>query len=286
MYSAATTIDDNPIITGAYTATITVAAPITASSVYTIPAVGNSDFVMTAGAQSIAGNKTFTGNIVQPNSTTTDGVIYKGSVGVGNQFISNPGDQNTFVGKGSGNLSSTGSRNTVLGFEAGKNFDFASNNTLVGYSAGGSLSVGFSNTAIGYDAGYSLSEGNLNTLVGSGAGHLISVGERNTVLGNSAATTLTTGSNNIVIGDQVAVATAAESNTIRIGNNTQTAMYLPAGVALDTAGTFFIGGGTTTTLSLGRSGQTISMLGNTTIENVTPGITAGQLRFVDGTDTN
>ena len=257
-----TTVADS-VTLGGKTAQVAIATPA-GNSVFTIPNVGDSDFVMTEGSQSIAGTKTFTGNMVIPDSTTTAGIVYKGSTAAGDRFISNLRLTNTFIGKGSGNLTITGIDNTTIGSIAGAGLSMGSYNTFVGKDSGRSMFNDVYNIIIGASSGGSLSSGIHNIFVGYAAGGTISSGSNNVLIGSNAGSGYSgTVTNTIVIGTGV-TGSGAESNVIRIGNSSHLSMYLPTGITIDTP-----------------TPGTIAFASDVVIANSAAN-TPGQLRLVEG----
>jgi hypothetical protein len=204
----------------------------------------------------VLGDLSIAEDMIIPNSTSSAGVIYKGSNSlVANRFISNPALGNTFVGKGSGS------------------FTPGNNNTAIGSNAGEVL-AGSNNNLIGSGAGVNVTTGNGNILIGNDAGFNITTGGENICLGNTAGSAYTTQSNNICIGQGV-TGTASDSQVIRLGFN-QTNMYLPANLAINTSGLGTLSIGTTssvTGINIGTAGATGPMnIGtSTSVTNITLG---------------
>ncbi len=191
-------------------------------------------------------------NVFQSNAGTTNGYIginqpspqyaldVNGGINLaccvslgGTPFVSNYGDQNTFVGAAA-NMTMTGNGgNTAVGFQTMTANTTGYLNSALGYAALYSNTTGSYNTAVGLRGlGYSTT-GNNNTALGTFAlsGSLFN-GNGNTALGYRAGQNLNGAeANDIYIGNQ---GTAGESNIIRIGDPTlQTATYLIGNVGVD-----------------------------------------------------
>lgn len=197
-----------------------------------------SDIDPTSGTPSISIDPNANGNIeIQPKGTTGSTVFVNGDVsitgdsgggpgtGVGNllmnsttasglsgviefggfRFISNKGNNNTFVGSNSGNFSATiGSGNVGVG-----------TNSLIGLDVGGN-----NNVAVGFNAAEQITSASSNTVVGSGSLFGASTAFQNTAMGNLSLSSLVTGESNIAIGYRTAIVySSSESNNIVIGNN-------------------------------------------------------------------
>jgi hypothetical protein len=187
-------------------------------------------FVDLTTAQTIAGNKTFTGS----TTFNTDGVINGLRIGRG----AGNSDQNTAFGV-SALGTGTGSRNTAIGTSALASYNGTgfNNNTSVGYSNLNTLTNGTGNTSVGAESMMALVTGSSNTSIGNQS--LISTtGDNNIGVGKRAGSTLTTGSNNTLIGTTADVgtnnltnatalgfgATVTTSNTVQLGNASVTSV--------------------------------------------------------------
>jgi hypothetical protein len=138
----------------------------------------------------------------------TSGVIYKGNIPFihtftyGNNGVTTPVGQNTFLGLGAGNL--------TTGSTAANNWE-ASYNSAFGYYALHSVTKGFSNMGIGGRALEDLTEGASNTAVGLSALANVVTGGNNTGIGNGALLYQTT-YNATAIGKDAGAKTAAAAN--------------------------------------------------------------------------
>jgi YVTN family beta-propeller protein len=148
---------------------------------------------------------TIAGNLVIPNSTSTPtGVVYKGSVAVGNQFIHNTGTDNTCVGVGAGNLNmgtNTATDNTALGYNALTGITTGDYNTVVGSTAGDAITTGGNNTALGYGALGAATTTSDSTAVGYNA-LALNTATDNTAVGSGTLAANTTGTCYTAVGSQ------------------------------------------------------------------------------------
>lgn len=181
------------------------------------------------------------GDLTLPNTNAAgnQGIIKFG----GNNFVSNYGQNNTFVGQGSGNQSLTvvsAVNNTCIGAGTGTALTTSPNNTMLGVAAGTALAGGSGhNTLIGYQNGKSMTSGNNNASFGyqsmtaattatnvlaigtNSAGNLLTSDGITCIGVNTGVNYTTSESYNILIGYDVAGNTG-ESNVLRIGNGTGT----------------------------------------------------------------
>ena len=190
--------------------------------------------LVTTGAQTIAGVKTFNSDMIingisvgaGPNSTlTTNTVLGKNALAnsstsdlntaIGYQALASNGVNafgNTAVGANAINLNTTGQRNTAVGESAMTKNTTGNSNTAVGEYALRDNSVGSDNTSVG---NFALAA---NT------------GSKNTAIGSGANTTSTTLENTTAIGYG---STVSASNTIQLGNtdiaNVKTSGTITAG---------------------------------------------------------
>ena len=179
------------------------AASITSGVLNLAPADATNAGIVTTAAQSFAGAKTFTNDLVI-NSV-------KIGRGIGNN------DQNTAIGAaalGTG----TGTRNTAVGYAALLNYSGTSfdNNTSVGYYNFPSLTTGQQNTSIGAEAMLHLTTGNHNTAIGAQT-LLNTTGNNNTAIGYRAGETLAAGSSNTLLGHGANVGSPTSDNSTAIG---------------------------------------------------------------------
>lgn len=196
------------------------------------------NFVDLTTAQTIAGNKTFsgtlTGNVVNSamglfvNGTrllTGDGTnTFAGALagldnvtGIDNSFFGRDagqhnlsGSENAFFGRGAGMGNSEGQRNSFFGRVAGLNNTTGDENLFLGYAAGNTNGTGNNNTIIGADADVA---SNLNFATAIGAGAVVST-SNSVVLGRAATDNVGIGTTAptaklTVAGSGVAAATGA-----------------------------------------------------------------------------
>ena len=186
------------------------------------PANASFGGVVTTGSQTLAGEKTFTANILL--STTTSsliGVIQKGS----NRFIHNfeltgTTGLNTFVGVNSGNFTMTGStgdegsRNVGIGYNALQSNTKGELNTGVGFTSLSSNTTGLANSAIGTNSLSLNTTGVGNTAIGAYSLGVLTTGSYNIAIGYSSGGLIETGSGNTIIGNSVAGSSALTNNII------------------------------------------------------------------------
>jgi hypothetical protein len=189
--------------------------------------------VVTTGAQTFAGSKTFSSDIV------VNGV--KIGRGLGNN------DQNVAIGSDA-LASGTGTRNTAVGYGSMKSYSGTSfdNNTSIGYYNLPVLTSGSGNTSVGAESMMALTTGTENTSIGNQS-LINTTGSNNVGIGKRAGQTISSGSQNTIIGTNADVAVnnlsnataigyganVAASNTIQLGNtsvtNVKTSGTLTAG---------------------------------------------------------
>jgi hypothetical protein len=189
--------------------------------------------VVTTGAQTFAGSKTFSSDIV------VNGV--KIGRGLGNN------DQNVAIGANA-LASGTGTRNTAVGYGSMKSYSGTSfdNNTSIGYYNLPVLTSGSGNTSVGAESMMALTTGTENTSIGNQS-LINTTGSNNVGIGKRAGQTISSGSQNTIIGTNADVAVnnlsnataigyganVAASNTIQLGNtsvtNVKTSGTLTAG---------------------------------------------------------
>ena len=223
------------------------------------------------------------GNVLLlPTTTTTSGIIYKGTdrfihdFNYGNNGTVTTYGFNTFVGVKSGN--------TTMGSSASSAFH-SSYNTGLGYLTLTNNTTGFGNIAMGYLSLTNNTTGGGNTAVGSqslqnnlGAFNNTAIGylsmnantngSNNAGLGTGALYANTTGSNNIGIGTYAgryladgATANVGASSSIYIGQNVRSAsagshneIVIGGGLTGNGTNTITIGSSTNSTLFAGKVG--------------------------------
>jgi hypothetical protein len=162
-------------------------ATISGSTLNLQPASADFGGVVTTGAQTFTGAKTFNSDL-KVNDLT--------------------------VGKGAAN------NTTLLGFEAGAALTSSgTNNVAVGYQALKSNTDGTNNIAVGNIAATTLTSGTGNVALGSQALRFATTGSSNNAIGNGALSAVTTASNNIAIGTVSGSRLTTGANNITIGNS-------------------------------------------------------------------
>lgn len=163
-----------------------------AGSVVTLqPASTSFPGVVTAAAQSFAGNKSFTGIVstdltfsLTAVSSSTTGYISKG----GSAWIhggDSDASQSIYVGVSSGTFSPS-FRNTCMGFESLKlNSSVTQTNTAIGWKSLTALATGSGNLAIGSSSGLSLVTGDNNMYIGHN-GNAVTTESNKIRIGNSS----------------------------------------------------------------------------------------------------
>ena len=218
------------------------------------PADATNPGIVTTGAQTIAGAKTFSTDIIAHGLTLGSGagaIAINTAIGNAALAANTTGDANTANGYNSLYSNTTGTNNTANGYNTlYSNIDGANNtaigsfslygnttgsdntsvgngsllnnisgtsNTAVGSGSLSSNTLGILNAAFGVDA-LLLNNGDKNTAIGSSALDHNSSGGFNTATGFQAGNTITTGSYNTAIGYNSDVLTGALTNTTAIGN--------------------------------------------------------------------
>lgn len=183
-----------------------------------------------------AGNCSVT-NLLFPASpsTSTTGIVFKGTATAANRFIHNywdgnvsAADSNTFMGLRSGNFTvafgdanHNGAGNVGVGTDTLKALTTGGHNVAIGNNAGPALTTGFQNVFIGENAGQFVTTNSGNTCIGkdcmfNGSGTFNTNG--NTSVGIGACRDLTTGSCT-AMGDHAGTATTTGS-VVAIGATT------------------------------------------------------------------
>lgn len=207
------------------------------------PADINNGGVVTTGAQTFAGAKTFSNTANFLTDITANGL----TVGKGGGNISS----NTAVGSGALALNTTGSGSTAFGNKA-LSKSTGGTATAFGSSALENLTIGTGNVAIGYTALNQTTSQNSNTAVGDQAMRF-STGSSNTVLGASALLGVsgqTNGINNTAIGALALRNATTAAFNVGVGSNSLN--NLTAGndnTVLGFLSGYYAGAGTGTTLT-------------------------------------
>ena len=212
---------------GAISGTNTNGAIITGSTLNLTPADATNGGVVTAVAQTFAGAKTFSSDIVVSGLTIgkgkadTNAIRDKNTVvGTNSLSINTTGFSNTGVGTNALAANTTGSENAALGWGALKANSTGSGNLAFGQNTLGGNTTGAGNTAVG-SAALEASNGNANTAVGGFALRSNQTGYNNTAVGynamNNDGGTFTSGYNNTAIGSSTNI-TSGKFNSTAIGN--------------------------------------------------------------------
>lgn len=194
--------------------------------------------VLTAGAQEIGGDKTFTEDIFAEKTIdlalTVDATIGVISMG-GQPYIHSYADSdNTFLGTNSciGNTPAPGGENTAIGNNSMTDMIYpAQGNTAVGSASLPNLTTGQANTSIGWSTMIACTTGSSNTALGIGTLNNVTTGSDNIGIGHSVGRSVTTASNTINIGRSFGSNTSGEINIGEPGTHTTCNVAGVAGVA-------------------------------------------------------
>ncbi len=232
----------------------TSAASLSGQALTLQPADGTNPGVLTAGIQSIGGNKTFTGTIaasnlsgtntgnvtltavstvpnangasltgqalnLQPANATFPGVVSTGA----QQFAGDKQFVNSVLVNGTIDL--TGTTSSTIGYIEKNGAPFIhvgpadANQSFYAGVGAGNMNTSFHNVGVGYQAltNAAATTAQSNTAIGYWALKDLTTGTGNVALGVSSGTTLTGGDNNVYIAAN-ANSVGTESNKIRIGN--------------------------------------------------------------------
>jgi hypothetical protein len=182
------------------------------------PADATNGGVVTTGAQTFAGAKTFNSDIKVNDITVGGGSQTYGNTALGyltlasNQPASyNAGSWNTAIGHSAMYRNTNGNYNTAIGKSALTNNTTGKYNTAIGYYAGSSLYTVSStfptdNTLIGTASGMGITTGSFNTIIGSQTYNVVS--------GYPVGIGITTGSNNTIIGSKILGLSPTLSNNV------------------------------------------------------------------------
>ena len=285
---------------GTFTTTTTYAngGTISGSTLTLGAADGTNPGLVSTVAQTIAGSKTFSSDIITnevrvgkgvagntsntvlgksaltATSTVTNQNILNTAIGISAmQNASGTGSYNTSVGANSGFWNSSGSDNTNLGYQSGYNTTSGSKNVAIGSKAmlgvDGSYLTGAGNNAIGFEAMKDISTTAAdNIAIGLSAGTKLTTGTKNIFIGSLAGSSIstassanTTGLNSVLIGYDVRPLANGETNEIVISGYN------------GTTGT--VGQGSHST-SIGNSSTTRAVIyGSTSLSNLPTTATAG-----------
>ncbi len=183
-------------------------ATLTGQALNLQPADGTNPGVMTTVAQTFAGDKTFTGQILPNNiylphtASFTVGGINLGGTRQLHNYSSAGAKQNIFLGPLSGNYTNSATGCVGVG-----------NNSLL------ALTSGIDNVAVGNNALTALTSGTSNTCIGPTAGLALTTGGSNLFAGSQAGSLITTTGNNVMFAN---TGTLGDANKIKIGNSSHT----------------------------------------------------------------
>ncbi len=216
---------------GTFTTTAYAAGGTINGSTLTLSAAdGTKPGLVSTVAQTIAGAKTFSADILTNNDVrvgkgvagnTTNTVVGKLALG-GTSTVTNENVFNTAIGISTmQNSSGTGSYNTAVGANSAFYNNSGSHNTYLGYQTGYNTTSGAKNVAIGSGALYGSTTGNYLTGEGNNAigfeamKDISTTAADNIAIGLSAGTKLTTGTKNIFIGSLggKSISTGSSANT-------------------------------------------------------------------------
>ncbi len=164
------------------------------------------NFVDLTTAQTVAGTKTFSSDIVRGGAR----------IGLGGGSGGSDG-RNIAMGINALAANTTGNWNVALGAYNLQASVTASNNVAVGNEVMGISAPGNDNTGVGNRSLF-YNTGSNNTAIGSGSLNANTSGAGNTAVGQSAGTIITTGTNNTFIGKGANADNAARTNATAIGN--------------------------------------------------------------------
>ncbi len=254
----------SPALTGVPTAPTAAAATNTtqlATTAFVTAAASSLNFVDLTTAQTIAGVKTFSANmIVNGIKVGTGSSGNSTNTAVGSATLSsNTGIENTAIGSLSLTSNISGVDNTAVGYHS-LTKNTASNNTAVGVNSSENNTTGVYNSAFGVQALQANISGDQNTAIGVGAIDLMTAGNDNVAIGFIAGQSNITGNNvttnsSILIGaytktngdnqtNQIVIGHGAignGSNTIQLGNTSVTSVNTSGSY---TGGSFVKSGGT------------------------------------------
>lgn len=219
------------------------------------------NFVDLTTAQTVAGAKTFSANmIVNGIKVGTGSTANSTNTAVGSATLSsNTGTDNTAIGESSLTSNTTGIENTAIGSLSLTSNISGADNTAVGYHSL-TNNTASNNTAVGVNSLENNTTGVYNSAFGLQALQANISGLRNTAIGAAAIDLMTTGSDNVAIGY-----TAGRSNTT--GSNVTTNSSILIG-----ANTKTNGDNQTNQIVIGHNaignGSNTVQLGNTSIINV------------------
>ena len=179
---------------------------------------------------------------LEDTTTSTTGVIYKGSSSFIHNFHHPNGDSavpdgyNIFAGVGTGNFSmgsgatsvSHASYNSVFGSAAFSANTLGRRNSVLGYNALNSNTIGENNSAMGFGTLAANTSGDNNSGFGYGTLFNATTADENTAGGYASLFSITSGGNNTALGGYSgryisggAVANTTSSNSVYLGHSTK-----------------------------------------------------------------
>lgn len=219
---------------------------------------GSQNFVDLTTAQTIGGNKTFSGTLSGStvNSSTQYNIagarvlranscldntflgIGAGEVNIGcalggnhNSFfgansgkantggVSSSADNNSFFGANSGDVNTTGFQNSFFGSDSGGSNTVGDNDSFFGFKAGEGNTTGVDNSFFGKEAGKSSGDSDANSFFGSQAGRdTTGTGIRNSFFGHVAGQINTSGFSNSFFGRSAGQGNLTGSRNVFVGD--------------------------------------------------------------------
>lgn len=188
--------------------------------------------VLSSGAQTISGSKTFADPLIASQNVTTNSVLLPtttssivGTIQQNSNVVYNTfGTNNLFEGSAAGNFTTTGQSNVGMGPNTLQSLTSGSFNCCLGNSSGKVLTTGTLNTHLGNAAGFAQTSGSANVLIGANAAAALTTASNCIAIGTNTLASNVSGNNIIEISD----GTIGSSNPgdIRIGYSTSTACYI------------------------------------------------------------
>ena len=206
-----------------YTSTTTYAAggTISGTTLTLAAADGSNPGLISTGAQTIGGAKTFNADLLVNGVTVGRGAGNESTnIAIGSTAlrVNTSGNWNTATGYQALYDNTTGALNTATGLNALFRNTTGEWNTATGVQALVTNTIGARNTSSGINSMYYNTIGNDNTAYGVQALQSNTTGNNNTAIGKSALFANTTGSNNTAIGNGADVLSAGLTNATAIGN--------------------------------------------------------------------
>jgi len=248
-----------------YTNTTSYAAggTISGTSLTLASADGTNPGLISTGAQTIAGAKTFSNDLSVNGLTVGRGLGASASntaVGAGTLFVNTSGVRNTAIGYASLVANLDGADNTAVGYvSAYSNTSGVKNTSVGGFSLYNNTS-GYFNSAVGYGALYATTTGFNNAAVGNSSMQNNTTGNNNTSIGNNSLLTNTVGNYNTAIGSSADVNSNNLNNSTAIGYGAK--INASNTIQLGADGSSFISNGvtyTTTPISNVKTSGTLTL---------------------------